>query len=63
MVDEIDAIAHRYGILPHQVLELDPFQLALAGYCVSRVRDRQADVMRKAAKSLLGVVPAMTIEV
>jgi len=34
----IDAIARRYGILPHEVLELDAWQLGLAVECY-----RQAD--------------------
>ena len=30
----IDAVARRYGILPHQVLELDPWDLGLARECI-----------------------------
>ena len=29
----IDAVARRYGILPHEVLELDAWQLGLAVEC------------------------------
>jgi len=47
----LDAIARRYGLLPHQVLELSPWELTLAAECL-----RQADATQAQAVERAGMV-------
>lgn len=54
----IDAIARRYGKLPHEVLDLDPWQLGLAFQCVQQAAASAAQtVQRMAQANQGGLVP------
>ena len=54
----LDAIARRYGVLPHQVLELSPWDLGLAYQCVQQAAASAAQtVQRMQQGSQGGLVP------
>jgi hypothetical protein len=43
----IDAIARRYGILPHQVLDLSPWDLGLALQCLQQAAASAAQTVQR----------------
>lgn len=63
-MSQIDAIARRYGKWPHEVLLLDPFELALAGLCLQGAAKRAAERARAARRHPLlgGPIPVLDLE-
>ena len=54
----IEAVARRYGVLPHQVLDLDPWALGLAFECVQQAAASAAQtVQRMQAASKGSMIP------
>ena len=56
MVDLVDAIAQRYGRLPHEVEALDPYALSMAAICVRRANERSTTAIRDHARHAQPVV-------
>ena len=50
----VDAIAHRYGKWPHEVLRLSPEELSMAICCVSTRNDADATAAKRSGA--MGVV-------
>lgn len=48
----LDAVARRYGKLPHEVEQLTPYQLGLAFLCIERRRESA----ERHVKDAMGVV-------
>jgi hypothetical protein len=60
----VDAIARRYGVLPHQVLEMSPWDLGLAFQCVQQAARSSAQAVQRmqAAGGILPVpIPVIVI--
>lgn len=53
----IDAIARRYGILPHQVLDLDPWEMGLARVCVQQAANTAAQTVERMSRQGGGLIP------
>ena len=57
----VDAVARRYGVLPHQVLDLDAWQLGLAVLCLDQHHATRTQMCERIVGNKGMVFPAVLI--
>ncbi|QDP48294.1 MAG: hypothetical protein Unbinned4944contig1000_18 [Prokaryotic dsDNA virus sp.] len=57
----VDQIAKRYGRLPHEILELDVWELSLAMACLIQSDATSAQLMRRLNADSMPVFPVVVV--
>ena len=57
----IDALARRYGRLPHEILDLDPYALGVAIVSYQAGKHAEASALREATRGNGMVFPAVIL--
>jgi len=57
----LDAVARRYGCFPHEVLDLDPFELGLALECYRQADATSAQAIERISKRGGMVFPVVAV--
>ena len=56
MLLQVDRIAKRYGVMPHDVLDLDPWEISLAIECANQADATSAQLIERIRNQSGGMV-------